>query len=248
MDDPADADPAAIGLSTPAAAASPPPSPTTRGWTMLEELNDSLPAAAVTAAAAAAVAATPASSEASGIGGAPSSRGWTMFMEAELQGGGAKPEEAHPEAEPEFYDGPVQTDSGTVVAFAPTAADPNAGRARPDPGLPDLAAQEPMRSFGARLRGDESAPSAASLNPASAPSASAEIPSFAGNKLGNVAVGPIAAATPTTPTRAPEKRVEAQPDDLEQPESSGSNTKLIVVGLIVVAAVIVAIVMATSGN
>jgi len=210
---------------------------------MLEELNDSLPAAAVAAAAAAA--ATPAaSSEASGIGGAPSSRGWTMFMEAELQGGGAKPEEGQPEAEPEFYDGPVQTDSGTVVAFAPTAAEPNAGRARPDPGVPDLVAQEPMRSFGARLRGDEAAPTAASLNPVSAPSASAEIPSFAGNKLGNVAVGPIAAVTPT---HAPAKRVEAQPDDLDQPESSGSNTKLIVVGLIVVAIIvaIIAIIMAS---
>ena len=242
MDDPTEADPVALGLSTPAAAAAPPPpSPTTRGWTMLEELNDSLPAGAVTAAAAAAaIAATPAPASEASIGGAPSSRGWTMFMEAELQGSGAKPE-----AEPEFYDGPMQTDSGTVVAFAPTAADPNASRARPEPGAPDLAAQEPMRSFGARLRGDEAAPTAASLNPVSAPSASAEIPSFAGNKLGNVAVGPVA---PATPTAHPEKHVESQPDELDQPPTGGSNTTLIVVGFIVVAAIVVAIVMASQGS
>ena len=51
MDEPEDA--AGLGLSTPAAAATPPPpSPTTRGWTMLEELNDGLPAAATPAAVA----------------------------------------------------------------------------------------------------------------------------------------------------------------------------------------------------
>ncbi len=247
MDEPAD-DPAAHGLSTPAAAASPPPpSPTTRGWTMLEELNDSLPPGA---AAAAAAAVTPAQVPEPG-GAAPSSRGWTMFMEAELQGGGAKPEE--PEAEPEFYEGQVQTDSGTVVAFAPTAADPNASRARPEPAGPDLTGQEPMRSFGARLRGgDEAAPAAASLSPQSAPSVSAEIPSFAGNKLGNVAVAPVSAATQTpdavqaTPGAAA-SRVEGQPDDLERVEG-GSNTTLIVVGLVVVVIVVVVIVMMSSGN
>ena len=253
MDDPAEADPAALGLATPAASP-PPPSPTTRGWTMLEELNDSLPAAAVAATAAAAVAATPtgpaSTGEASIGGGAPSSRGWTMFMEAELQGG-AKPEEAQPaEVEPEFYDGQVQTDSGTVVAFAPTAADPNGVRARQEPAppaSPDFAAQEPMRSFGSRLRGADDAPAAPSLSAESAPSVSAEIPSFAGNKLGNVAVGPVAPVTPATPMSAPSP--EAQPDDLEQLDTaSGSNTKLIVIGLVVVVIVVVAIIMATGGN
>ncbi|HEY0136070.1 MAG TPA: hypothetical protein VGB85_18415, partial [Nannocystis sp.] len=146
-----------------------------------------------------------------------------------------------------FYDGQVQTDSGTVVAFAPTAADPNAGRARQEPAAPDFAAQEPMRSFGSRLRGaDDAAPSAPSLSPESAPSVSAEIPSFAGNNL-NVAVGPVAPVTPATPATAP--RPEVQPDELDQLDTaSGSNTKLIVIGLVVVVAIVVAIIMATGGN
>ena len=75
-------------------------------------------------------------------------------MEAELQGGGTKPDE--PAQDPEFYDGPVQTETGTTVAFAPTAAEPNASfartRAAPEPDL-GLGSQEPMTSFGARLRG-----------------------------------------------------------------------------------------------
>ncbi|MBK7823941.1 hypothetical protein [Nannocystis sp.] len=249
MDDPAEAE-AASGLSTPAAAAAPPPpSPTTRGWTMLEELNDSLPAAAATpatpvAATASASPATPATpaSEANVAGSAPSSRGWTMFMEAELQGGAAKPEEAQPETDPEFYDGPVQTETGTTVAFAPTADNPNASLARtkaPE-ATPDLGSQEPMTSFGARLRGEpeEAAPSA-SLSPASVPSASAEIPSFAGNNLGFVAVKPVEPADGRPP---------AQPDALDQDDAaaSGGNTKLIVVGVLVVVAIVVAIILATS--
>lgn len=246
MDDPAEAE-AASGLSTPAAAAAPPPpSPTTRGWTMLEELNDSLPAAAATpaqpvaaAAAAAAVPATPAS-EVSGVGGAPSSRGWTMFMEAELQGGAAKPEE--PTGDPEFYDGPVQTETGTTVAFAPTADSPNATRTRPAAADPDFSAQEPMTSFGARLRGEpeDAAPAAASLSPVSAPSASAEIPSFAGNNLGFVAVKPAEPA----PVRA-----QPQPDALDQDVDAGAgggNTTLIVIGVVVVVAVVIAIILLTG--
>jgi len=245
MDDPAEAE-AASGLSTPAAAAAPPPpSPTTRGWTMLEELNDSLPAAAATpaqpvaaAAAAAAVPATPAS-EVSGVGGAPSSRGWTMFMEAELQGGAAKPEE--PTGDPEFYDGPVQTETGTTVAFAPTADSPNATRTRPAAADPDFSSQEPMTSFGARLRGEpeEAAPNAASLSPVSAPSPSAEIPSFAGNNLGFVAV------KPNLPV---EVRPDAQPDALDQDVEAGGggNTTLIVIGVVVVVAIVVAIILLTG--
>ena len=246
MDEPTDADPAAIGLSTPAAAASPPPpSPTTRGWTMLEELNDSVPVPVPGAAPAAVAPAAAAPVDAAPAGGAPSSRGWTMFMEAELQGGGTKPEE--PEAEPEFYDGTVQTDSGTVVAFAPTAADPNAGaRARVE-ATPDLGSQEPMTSFGARLRGtDDAGPSAPSLSPESAPSPSAEIPSFAGNNLG------FAVAPPATPAAAqtPATRVEPQPDavdhdaDLDAP--AGGNTKLVVIGVIVFVIIVVVVIMAMS--
>ena len=245
MDEPAEGDAAALGLSTPAAAVAspPPPSPTTRGWTMLEELNDSLPAAATPATPAAA--AVPAS-EISGVSNAPSSRGWTMFMEAELQGGGSKPEEpAEPEGEPEFFDGQVQTDSGTVVAFAPTAAEPIASfnRSRSEPPVEDLAAQEPMTSFGARLRGEpeEAAPRAPSLSPESAPSHSAEIPSFAGNNLG-FSVVETKAAPPVTPR-------EPQPDALEADvdAGSGASTKLIVVGVVVVVAIVVAIILATRG-
>lgn len=240
MDEPSDADPAALGLSTPAAAASPPPpSPTTRGWTMLEELNDSLPASATPATPA-----TPAApaSEVSGVSSAPSSRGWTMFMEAELQGG-AKPEEpATPDAEPEFFDGQVQTDSGTVIAFAPTAAEPTASFTRSRAEEDDVAAQEPMTSFGARLRGEpeEAAPLAPSLTPESAPSHSAEIPSFAGNNLG---FSVVADTKPAPPTTRPEPQPDALDSDLEA--APGGNSKLIVIGVVVVVALVVAIILAT---
>lgn len=237
MDEPEDA--AGLGLSTPAAAAAPPPpSPTTRGWTMLEELNEGLPVAAIPVTPAPTPAAAPPVD--AGPNQAPSSRGWTMFMEAELQGS-PKPEESL-EVEPEFYDGPVHTDSGTVVAFAPTAAEPNASfrRAAAEPAA-DLSAQEPMRSFGSRLRGEveEAAPVAPSLDPESAPSAAAEVPSFAGNNLG------FAVSTPPVAERRP-----AQPDaldsaDAESETSSGGNNKLIVIGVVVVVAIVVAVVLAT---
>jgi serine/threonine protein kinase len=238
MDEPEDA--AGLGLSTPAAAAAPPPpSPTTRGWTMLEELNEGLPVAAAPVAPAPAPA-TPTPPAEVGVSQAPSSRGWTMFMEAELQGS-PKPEEPL-EVEPEFYDGTVQTDSGTVVAFAPTAAEPNASFRRAAEPAVDLSAQEPMRSFGSRLRGEveEAAPIAPSLDPVSVPSVSAEVPSFAGNNLG------FAVATPTTP--AAEPRRPAQPDALDndvESEASGGNSKMIVIGVVVVIAIVVAVVLAT---
>lgn len=250
MDEPSEAE--ALGLSTPAAAATPPPpSPTTRGWTMLEELNDGLPAAAtpaVPAAAAAAVAAPAGPPAEVGVSQAPSSRGWTMFMEAELQG--APKAEEPIDAEPEFFDGPVQTDSGTVVAFAPSAAEPNASftRRAAEP-VDDLSAQEPMTSFGARLRGEveEAAPVAPSLDPASLPSPAAEIPSFAGNNLG-FAVGPATPATPVTPVTPAERRP-PQPDaldaDLDADPTSGGNSKLIVIGVVVVVAIVIAVVLAT---
>jgi len=236
MDEPEDT--AGLDLSTPAAAAAPPPpSPTTRGWTMLEELNEGLPAVATPAAPPPA----PATPQAEvGVSQAPSSRGWTMFMEAELQGG-PKPEEPL-EVEPEFYDGTIQTDSGTVVAFAPTAAEPSESfRRAAEPAL-DLSAQEPMKSFGARLRGEveEAAPIAPSLDPQSVPSVAAEVPSFAGNNLG-FAVAPSPAV--------PAERRPAQPDDLDADldaeSSSGGNSKLIVIGVVVVVAIVVAVVLAS---
>jgi len=247
MDEPEDA--AGLGLSTPAAAATPPPpSPTTRGWTMLEELNDGLPAAATPATPAPAPATAQATAPASppaevGVSQAPSSRGWTMFMEAELQG--APKSEEPVEVEPEFYDGTVQTDSGTVVAFAPTAESPNASAPRRPEPVEDLTAQEPMRSFGSRLRGEveEAAPVAPSLDPASLPSPAAEVPSFAGNNLG-FAVGPGTPAVPVaTPVRSPQ-----QPDALDsdlEAETSGGNSKMIVIGVVVVVAIVIAVVLAT---
>ncbi len=186
------------------------------------------------------IAAPSAAAAASATSAKPRTRGWTMFMEAELQGG-SKPEEPAPEGDPEFYDGPVQTETGTTVAFAPTAAEPNASlaRSRPAAETPDLGSQEPMTSFGARLRGEaeEAAPAAASLSPVSAPSASAEIPSFAGSNLGFVAVKQAAPVAP-----------EAQPDALEQDVDAGGggNTKLIVIGVVVVVAVVIAIILLTS--
>ncbi|MFY0531340.1 hypothetical protein [Nannocystis pusilla] len=130
MDEP-EADPATLAVTTPAAASAPAPaSPTVRGWTMLEELNDSLPGVPPPAAAPApAPAPAPEKAEpAAAAGGAPSSRGWTMFMEAELQGK-EEPKAEPAAADPEFYDGQVTTDSGTVVAFAPSAGPRRPARA-----------------------------------------------------------------------------------------------------------------------
>jgi hypothetical protein len=244
MDEPADADPAALAPATPAAAAAtpPPPSPTTRGWTMLEELNDSLPPGTVPATPAAPPPASAVASEVSGVSSAPSSRGWTMFMEAELQTT-PKPEEAASDAEPEFFDGPVQTDSGTVVAFAPTAAEPSKSFNRSRE--PDLSAQEPTTSFGARLRGaDHDAPQSAVPAAESRPSPSADIPSFAGNNLDFVPVAPAVGETPKPP---PDVRPGPTPDPLDQDVHAppSNNRTMVIVGVVVVIAVILAIVLAT---
>jgi hypothetical protein len=208
---------------------------------MLEELNEGIPvAAAPVAPTPAAPAPAPASPPVEvSVSQAPSSRGWTMFMEAELQG----PKIEEPiEVEPEFYDGTIQTDSGTVVAFAPTAAEPNASFRRAAEPAVDLSAQEPMKSFGSRLRGDveEAAPRAPSLDPVSVPSVAAEVPSFAGNNLG------FAVGTPTAPA---EQRRPAQPDaldhDNETEASTGGGNKMIVIGVVVVVAIVIAVVLAT---
>lgn len=247
MDEPSEADAAALALTTPAAAATPPPpSPTTRGWTMLEELNDSLPAGAAPVTPAPAQPAAGIAQEVSTVSNAPSSRGWTMFMEAELQG--PKPEEASAEpgdAEPEFFDGPVQTESGTVVAFAPTAAEPNSSfRREPEP-----PAEEPMTSFGARLRGEDKpsgaqpedeVPQPRSTPLESAPSPSAEIPSFAGNNLGFVPVNPD----------KPVQRPPLEPDPVQEadaPETTGGSNKAVIIGAVVVLLIIVAVILATRG-
>ena len=245
MDEP-EADASTSMLTNPVtAAATPlPPSPTTRGWTMLEELNDSLPPGAVPVApppSQAPVSVSPSAgvaTEPSGVSSAPSSRGWTMFMEAELQ---AKPEDAAAgepqEVEPEEFEGEMTTETGTVVAFAPTAAEPNSSFRREPAAGPDLTASEPMTSFGARLRGEDKpskpledeVPQPLPAPVESAPSPAAEIPSFADNNLNLIPIDPNKAAT---------KRPPVEPDPVEpEPTESGSNTKMIV-GLLVVLAIV----------
>lgn len=249
MDEPGDADASALTLTNPAAAVTTPvpPSPTTRGWTMLEELNDSLPAGAtpVTAQPSPATPSAGVATEPSGVSNAPSSRGWTMFMEAELQGKAEEPGAGEPaEVEPEEFEGELTTETGTVVAFAPTAAEPNASFRRE----PDLSAQEPMTSFGARLRGepesvkpgklDDEIPQPRTAPLESVPSPSAEIPSFADNNLSLI---PVDTGKPPAVKVQP---IEPDPIDAE-PTEGGGNTKMIV-GLLVVLAIVVAIIYAMS--
>ena len=75
--------------------------------------------------------------------------------------------------------------------------------------------------------------------PVSVPSVSAEVPSFAGNNLGFVAV------KPNLPV---EVRPDAQPDALDQDVEAGGggNTTLIVIGVVVVVAIVVAIILLTG--
>ncbi|MEZ4453618.1 MAG: hypothetical protein R3B09_29455 [Nannocystaceae bacterium] len=151
MDDPDEAAAATPAIPAPTAA---PASPSTRGWTMLEELNDS------PAAAGAGVPMSESAAEAAAA--APTSRGWTMFMEAELEGEKAAAGEgeapaateaaAEPESESDYYDGPITTDAGTVVAFAPEAPTPTA---RPTPAPAPSKVEEPLSSFASKLRGEE---------------------------------------------------------------------------------------------
>jgi hypothetical protein len=121
----------------------------------------------------------------------------------------------------------VQTDSGTVVAFAPTAAEPSKSFNRSRE--PDLSAQEPTTSFGAAE---------------SRPSPSADIPSFAGNNLDFVPVAPAVGETPKPP---PDVRPGPTPDPLDQDVHAppSNNRTMVIVGVVVVIAVILAIVLAT---
>lgn len=245
MDEPSEADAAALALTTPAAATAPPPaSPTTRGWTMLEELNDSLPASAPTQAAVTPAAPAPAQPEKLGADGAPSSRGWTMFMEAELQAGKSEDKSGEPDAEPEFFDGQVATETGTVVAFAPSAESPNA-RARHEAPAENLSdGPEELRSFGSRLRGgDDEAPLAPSPAEPSAPQTSADIPTFTGNSSFDFGgLTPPVKQEPARPQSEPRSpaAAESQLDNADEPASGGS--KMVVIGGIVLIIIIVAVV------
>lgn len=243
MDDPAQADPVALVPATPPAAATSPARPTTRGWTMIEELNDSLPADP-TPMSMPTPATTGVASEASGNSNAPSSRGWTMLMEAELQQG--KAEESNKaqagDAEPEFFDGAVQTESGMVIAYVPSAAEPNVSfKARREL---DLSAGEPTTSFGARLRGGEDevpVPQPQIAPNGSGPSPSAEIPSFAGNNLDFVPVVPVVNEAPKA---RPDVRPGPEPDPLDQgvPPTSVNN-KAVVISVVVVLVIVAALVL-----
>lgn len=249
MDEPSEADAAGLALTSPAAATTPPPaSPTTRGWTMLEELNDGLPAATP--------AATPEPQPAAKAeaGGAPTSRGWTMFMEAELQGKeeGGQPSEAEPD--PEFYDGQVTTESGTVVAFAPSAESPNARRAEPELGSDG----EELGSFRSRFgRGEPEAPSTPASTEPSAPS-SPDMPSFTGNSsfdFGGLTPpqpqvqAQVPAAEPAAATRREPVEVAAANSTAsaldDEPAPSGGSAKYVVIGLVVVAVVVAIVMFAT---
>lgn len=243
MDEPAEADAAALALTNPAAAAATPPpaSPTTRGWTMLEELNDAAPAGATPTPAPA-----PEKTDNSVAGNTPSSRGWTMFMEAELQGKEeGQPAEAEAEPDPEFFDGQVTTESGTVVAFAPSAEAPNARAKGPEPDLSEGA--EPMTSFGARLRGEPEAPSAPASTESSVPAAVSEVPSFSGNTSfdfgGLTPPQPQQVAEPARPTPATTRPAESVVDSADEVEAAGGGSnKMVLVGVVVLVIVIVAVV------
>lgn len=247
MDEPSEADAAALAVTTPAAATNPAPaSPTTRGWTMLEELNESLPGADATPAAAAAtpVAAAPTAGspeKPDAAGGAPSSRGWTMFMEAELQNREDGVPEAEPvEAEPAFFDGPVTTDAGTVVAFAPSSESPNARPRASDP-----LANEELSSFGSRFRGADETPSAASEA-----QSSPEMPSFTGNSsfdFGGLTPPAPAKAEPTPkPAVAPSSPPESVFATAEAAETGGGGSKVLVIVIVVLVIAAVAVLAVTS--
>ncbi|WAS99050.1 serine/threonine protein kinase [Nannocystis punicea] len=251
MDEP-EADAAALAVTTPAAASAPAPaSPTVRGWTMLEELNDSLPGVPPPTAAAPAPAPTPEKAPepaAAAAGGTPSSRGWTMFMEAELQG--KEEPKAEPQAsDPEFYDGQVTTDSGTVVAFAPTAGAP---QARPRAGEPsaDLSpGTEEMTSFGSRFRSAESEPPAPAE---AAPQTPPDLPSFAGNSsfdFGGLTPPPKPQPEPAKPTVSaapPSTPPESVFATAEAAEGTGGGSKVLIIVIVVLVIAAIAVMALTS--
>lgn len=242
MDEPSESDAAALALTTPAAATVPPPaSPTTRGWTMLEELSDGLPAATPAAQEPAKPAAA-AQPDKSAADGAPSSRGWTMFMEAELKGDEKQPES---EPEPEFYDGQMTTDTGTVVAFAPSADSPNARRPEPAADLAD--GPEELRSFGARLREPEAPEAPTAAEPSAPTKAQSEIPTFTGNS--SFDFGGLTPPVMQEPARPQSQAKQAEPPSTslegDGPAQGGSKT-LIIGAVVVVIVVIVVVVMMSS--
>ncbi|MDC0720136.1 serine/threonine protein kinase [Nannocystis bainbridge] len=250
MDEP-EADAAALAVTTPAAASAPAPaSPTTRGWTMLEELNDSLPGAPPPTAAAPAPAPEKAAEPAAGAaGGAPSSRGWTMFMEAELQGK-EEPKAEPPATDPEFYDGQVTTDSGTVVAFAPTAAAQQARPRASEPAADLPPGTEEMTSFGSRFRGSDPEPAAPAE--AAVPQPPPDLPSFAGNSsfdFGGLTAPPKPQSEPAKPTvtaATPANPPESVFATAEAAEGAGGGSKALIIVIVVLVIAAVAVLALTS--
>ncbi|MCY1062367.1 hypothetical protein [Nannocystis sp. SCPEA4] len=250
MDEPSEADAAALAVTTPAAAQAPAPaSPTTRGWTMLEELNDSLPGVPPPAAAAPAPAPAPEKTPEQPAGGTPSSRGWTMFMEAELQG---KDEaKVEPEAtEPEFYGGEVTTDSGTVVAFAPSAEAPQARVRASEPAADLSAGTEEMTSFGSRFRSAESEAPAPAEPAASQPPP--DLPSFAGNSSFDFGgLTPPAKPSQPEPVHKPAAAPPTNPPEsvfatAEAVEGAGGGSKVLIIVIVVLVIAAVAVLALTS--
>ncbi|WP_211302564.1 serine/threonine protein kinase [Nannocystis exedens] len=252
MDEP-EADAAALAVTTPAAASAPAPaSPTVRGWTMLEELNDSLPGVPPPTAAAPAPApekAEPAPAAAAApAGGQPSSRGWTMFMEAELQSKD-EPKAEPAAAEPEFYDGQVTTDSGTVVAFAPTAGTPQARSRVGEPPADLSAGTEEMTSFGSRFRSAEPEPPAPGD---AAPQSPPDLPSFAGNSsfdFGGLTPPPKPQPEPAKPTVSaaqPSTPPESVFATAEAAEGAGGGSKVLIIVIVVLVIAAVAVMALTS--
>ena len=239
MDDPDEVAAATPEIPAPGAA---PSSPSTRGWTMLEELNESPEADPAEAQVAAP----------EDGGAAPTSRGWTMFMEAEIEGEQAE-EAPAPEPEPGFYEGQLTTDAGTVVAFAPDAPKP-APKDAPIAAAPTAPA-EAMSSFASKLRGEEEPVSsfASKLRgeeePAAAPSSVLETSSDTLEELAQQATSTPAPTEPTPvvpsfgPTTGggfdlkPTAPTMAEPVDYDDDEPKKSSTGTIVAVLVMVAMV-----------
>ncbi|EDM74087.1 Serine/threonine protein kinase, partial [Plesiocystis pacifica SIR-1] len=130
----------AFAASKPAAPAKPAPAPapagakpSTRGWTMFMEADDAqdapVPASPAPAAPKPAVAPVPAPKPAAPApapaGSKPSTRGWTMFMEAEEGAADAAPAPAAPAPSP------APAAAAPVPAPKPAAPAPAAGGAKP---------------------------------------------------------------------------------------------------------------------
>ena len=246
-------DPEEVAAATPEipAAAPTPTSPSTRGWTMLEELNES-PEAGVR---------TEPEPDDGSAAAAPTSRGWTMFMEAEIEGeedSSEEPAAAPAEGAPGFYEGPMTTDAGTVVAFAPSTSEAVA-KAKPEEAVAKATASavEPMSTFASKLRGEEEPVSSfASKLRGEEPTPDLEKSS---ESLEELAEQATAATATTAPEEAPDTVVPAfaptsggfdlkptapaavDPETYEDDEPQKSNAGTLIAVLLIIAVVAVVV-------